>query len=183
MFKSRQLVFSTVIFALLPPVMLSGASSAVEYVGGTVKAIPANSTGAFNFDDAKELRFNYGASVYALPYEQITATDIGKVQGESHHILRKIPVPSFSRDPKETLTIGYKDAAGATGTLSFELTARQAAQARDSITIKKALIQADIEARSNEWWGDKIWKTNRNKALWEAQSAQTSQPSPSAATK
>jgi len=183
MFKSRQLVFSTVIFALLPPVMLRGASSAVEYLGGTVKAIPANSTGAFNFDDAKELRFNYGGSVYALPYEQITTTDIGKVKGESHHILRKIPVPSFSRDPKETLTIAYKDAAGATGTLSFELNASQAAQTRDSIAMKKALIDAANEARSNEWWGDKYWKTNRNKAAWEAQSAQTSQPSPSAATK
>src|SRR5579872_1186515 len=168
MFKSRQLVFSTVIFALLPPVMLRGASSAVEYVEGTVKAIPANSTGAFNFDDAKELRFNYGGSVYALPYEQITTTDIGKVKGESHHILRKIPVPSFSRDPKETLTIGYKDAAGVTGSLSFELTASQAARTRDSIATKKAVIESDIEARSNEWWGDKYWKTNRNKGAWEA---------------
>ena len=59
------------------------------------------------------------------------------VKGESHHILRKIPVPSFSRDPKETLTIDYKDAAGATGTLSFDLTASQAAQVRDDIATKK----------------------------------------------
>lgn len=181
MFKSRQLVFSTLVFALLPPFVLRGASSAIEYVGGTVKAIPANSTGAFNFDDDKELRFNYGQSVYALPYEQITATDIAK--GETHHILRKIPVPSFSRDPKETLTIDYKDAAGATGTLSFDLTASQAAQVRDDIATKKARIQANAEARSNEWWGDKLWKTNRNKGAWEAQSAQNPQPSPSAATK
>ena len=120
MFKSRQLVFSTLVFALLPPFMLRGASSAIEYVGGTVKDIPANATGTFNFDDAKELRFNYGQSVYAVPYEQITAADTAK--GETHHILRKIPVPSFSHDPKETLTIAYKDAAGATGTLSFDLT-------------------------------------------------------------
>ncbi len=62
MFKSRQLVFSTLVFALLPPFMLRGASSAIEYVGGTVKEIPANATGTFNFDDAKELRFNYGQS-------------------------------------------------------------------------------------------------------------------------
>ena len=183
MSRSRQLVFSTLVFAMLPPFLLGGASNAIEYVGGSAKAIPANSTGTFNFDDAKELRFNYGASVYALPYEQITTTDIGKVKGESHHILRKIPVPSFSRDPKETLTIAYKDAAGATGTLSFELTASQAAHTRDNIAMKKAIIEADIQARSNEWWGDKLWKTNRNKAAWEAQSAQTSQPSPSAATK
>jgi hypothetical protein len=181
MFKSRQLVFSTLVFALVPPFVLRGASSPIEYVGGTVKAIPANSTGAFNFDDAKELRFNYGQSVYAVPYEQITAADVAK--GEAHHILRKIPVPSFSRDPKETLSINYKDAAGATGTLSFELTASQASQVRDDITKKKDRIQANADARSNDWWGDTLWKTNRNKGAWEAQSAQNPQPSPSAATK
>lgn len=181
MFKSRQLVFSTLVFALLPPFLLRGASSAIEYVGGTVKGIPANATGAFNYDDAKELRFNYGQSVYALPYEQITATDITK--GETHHILRKIPVPSFSRDPRETLTIDYKDAAGATGTLSFDLTASQAAQVRDDIAAKKGRIQANADARSNGWWGDTVWKTNRNKGAWEAQSAQNPQPSPAAATK
>lgn len=181
MSKSRQLVFSTLVFALLPPFVLSGASSAVAYIEGTVKAIPANSTGTLNFDDAKELRFNYGSSVYALPYEQITSTDI--TRPELHHILRKIPVPSFSRDPKETLTIAYKDAAGTTGTLTFELTSSQASRTRDNIAMKQAQIAAKAEAHSNDWWGDKFWKTNRNKASWETQNAQTAQPSQSAATK
>ena len=181
MFKSRQLLFSTLVFALLPPFVLRGAAIGVEYVGGTVKAIPANSTGSFNFDDAKEMRFNYGGSVFALPYEQITGTEITKP--ELHHVLRKIPVPSFSRDPKEMLTITYKDAAGSTGTLSFGLTATQANHTCDSIANKKAAIAAEAEARSSDWWGDKFWKTNRNKGTWEAQSAQASQPAQGAATK
>ena len=127
MFKSRQLVFSTLFFALLPPFVLGAESSPIEYIAGTVKAIPANSTGIFKLDDAKQLQFNYGNSSYTLPYEQITAADIEK--GPTHHVLRKIPVPSFSRNPVETLTISYKEAAGATGTLSFQMTADQAAVA------------------------------------------------------
>jgi len=178
MFKSRQLLFSTLIFALVSAFSLRGASGAIEYVGGTVKAIPANATGAFSFDDSRDLVFNYGGSAYSLPYEQITSTDVTK--GESHHILRKIPVPSFSPGKrKETLTIAYKDAAGAAGTLNFELTANQATEACDTIAAKKAFAAATA-IPSNEWWGDKLWKTTRNQSAWEAQSARTTQPSPSA---
>jgi hypothetical protein len=181
MFKSRHFLFSTLFFALLPSFVLGAESSPIEYVAGTVKAIPANSTGAFNFEDAKQLQFNYGSSSYALAYEQITAADIEK--GPTHHVLRKIPVPAFSRNPIETLTISYKDAAGANGTLSFQLTANQAAEIRSTIASKKAAIAADVEARSTDWWGDKYWKTNRNQPGWDAQNTPANPSSPSAATK
>ena len=179
MFKSRQLLFSTLVFVLVPPFVLRGASSAVEYVGGTVKTIPANSVGVFNFDDAQALRFQYEGSVYALPYAQITNTDVEK--GETHHILRKIPVPSFNPGKrKETLIIAYKDAAGTAGTLNFQLTATQADEARDLIAARKAFGAAAIPGTSSEWWGDKYWKTNRNQSTWQTQSAQSTQSSPSA---
>ncbi|HLG94898.1 MAG TPA: hypothetical protein VKX49_01170 [Bryobacteraceae bacterium] len=178
MFKSRQLVFSTLLFVLIPPFVLSGATSAVEYIEGSVKSIPANSTGMFNFEDAKQLKFDYGKASYALPYEQITDTETGP--GEMHHVLRKIPVPSFSPNHKETLTISYKDASGTAGSLTFSLTARQAAQVRSDIASKKAVIAADADARSNDWWGDRYWKTNRNKQSWDTQTAQSAQPGQSA---
>jgi hypothetical protein len=175
MFKSRQLLFSTLIFALVPAFALRGASGMVEYVGGTVKTIPTNATGAFNFDDSRNLLFGYGGSaVYSLPYEQITSTDVTKA--ESHHILRKIPVPSFAPEKrKETLTIAYKDAAGNSGTLNFELRASQAAEARDTIAAKKAFA-AGSAVPSDDWWGDRWWKTSRNKDAWDTQSARTTQP-------
>jgi hypothetical protein len=180
MSKSRQFLFSTLIFVMLPPAALRAASGSVEYTGGTVKSIPANSTGSFNFDNSKELRFNFSGTVYALPYEQITSTDVAK--GEGHHILRKIPVPSFRPgNRKETLTIAYKDAAGASGSLNFELTANQAAAARDTISAKKSNPQTANSIQSDDWWGDKYWKTNRNKDAWEGGAAQSGQPAQSAA--
>ena len=169
---TRQFLFSTLIFALLPPAIVHGAPSAVEYVGGTVKSVPANTTGWFNFDDNKELRFTYGESVYKLPYTQITSTDI--VKGETHHILRRIPVPSLMPGrQRETLTIAYKDAAGASGTLNFQLAASQAWAARDTIAAKKSAAEAAAAGQSAQWWGDKLWKTNRNKGTWEAGEAQS----------
>lgn len=178
MFNSRQIVFSTLLFVLVPPFVVNGATSPIAYVEGSVKAIPVNSTGTFNFEDAKQLQFNYGKSVYAVPYEAITDTEVGK--GEMHHVLRKIPVPSFSPNHKETLTIRYKDASGAASTMTFSLTATQSAQVRNDIASKKKVIATDAEARSTDFWGDKYWKTNRNHGSWDAQTAQTVQQNPSA---
>jgi len=171
----RQFLASTLFCALLPPCVLSAASSSVEYVGGTVKTIPANTVGTLNLDDARQLRFIYNGSVFALPYEQITTTDITKAEG--HHILRKIPVPSLNPGKrKDTLSIAYKDSTGAAGTLNFVLTATQASEASDEIAIKKTAPAQILSANQNEeWWGDKYWKTNRNKGAWSAGSAQASQ--------
>lgn len=169
----RQFLYSALVFALVPPGALRGASHAVEYVGGTVKSIPANSAGTFNFDDAKELRFNYAGVVFKLPYEQITSTEVNKAEG--HHLLGKIPVPSLMPGKrKQTLSISYKDPAGATGTLNFELSASQASSVRDTIALKKAPVQTATQ--STDWWGDRYWKTTRNKGTWEAGNAQVAQP-------
>jgi hypothetical protein len=165
----RQMLISTIAIAVIGPVALRGAEIA-EYLGGTVKSIPVNATGSLSLGDAKELRFNYGQSVYKLPYGQITGTEI--IQGEGRHVLH-VRVPRFFGKNKETLAINYKDAAGASGTLNFELSARQASAARDTIAERKApqAASANQTAQSNEWWGDKYWKTTRNRATWEATTA------------
>ena len=172
----RQILISTLAFAVIPPACLRGADVA-EYVGGTAKAIPVNATGSLSTADAKELQFNYGQSVYHLPYAQITGTDIA--QGEARHILGKIRVPSLGKR-KEKLAISYKDASGA-GTVNFELSARQAKATREAIAQWKTMpLTSAGTADQMEWWGDKYWKTNRNKGTWDgvAAGAPAAQPAP-----
>jgi hypothetical protein len=171
----RQVLVSTVVFAMMPAAALRGASSVVEYIGGTVKSIPLNTSGSISVSDARELRFIYGQSVYKIPYSQITGTNV--VQGEGRHILGKIPVPSmFPGRRKQTLAINYKDAAGAAGTLNFELTASEATAVREGIEEKQVVAQgATTQQDTPEWWGDKYWKTKRNQAAWDAQAAQNAQ--------
>ena len=173
----RQILVSAIVFGLVPPAALRGASHTVEYVGGTVKSIPVYSSGSLNLDDAKELSFSYGDSVYKIPYDQITSTQTNP-SGGGHHLFGKIPVPSIPGKKKNTLTISYKDSAGPSGTLNFELSAHQASEARDTIAERKAPKAA--ASQSQEWWGDKYWKTNRNRTGWEgtAQTGQTAQAGP-----
>jgi hypothetical protein len=168
MFNFRSLLFSTLIFAAVPPLVLRGADKPIEYVGGTVKSIPADSSGSFDFDDTRELKFLFSGGFYAIPYELITNTELIK-DDSSHHILRKIPAPSFGQK-KETLTISFKDGAGAKGSLSFAVSGNQGNVAVDTIAAKKAFAEATT-IPSNDWWGDRYWKTNRNKSEWNTQTA------------
>lgn len=167
MFNFRSLLFSTLIFTVVPPLALHGADKPIAYVGGTVKSIPADAVGSFDFDDTRDFRFLFSDGFYAIPYEQITKTEVTS-SDPTHHILRKIPAPSFHK--KETLTVSFKDANGTTGNLSFELSQNQANIATDTIEAKKAFATA-VAIPSNDWWGDRYWKTNRNKSDWSTKTA------------
>ena len=172
----RQILVSTVVFAILPCAILKGASSTVEYIGGTAKSIPLNASGSISVDDAKELSFNYGQSVYKIPYSQITGTNV--VQGEGHRLLGKIPVPTmFPGRKKQTLAINFKDPAGAKGTLNFELTAREATAIRDGIAERQTVAQTPHQD-PQEWWGDKYWKTKRNQSMHDAAAAAAAPAAP-----
>jgi len=175
----RQILLSMIIFALVPPAVVRGSTDTATYVGGSVKTIPIDLVGVLDVSDKGELRFDYGTATYKLPCTQITSTAI--TQDETKHILRKIPVPSLLPGrKKETLTVNYKDAAGASGTLNFELSAIQASALLEVIAIKKATPETAASSQNgSDWWGDKYWKTTRNRTDWEgganpaSQTAQT----------
>ena len=169
MFAIRQILISALLFAAVPPAAVHGASAPVQYVGGTVKSIPVNSAGNFDFEDAKEFRFTYGGSMYKLPYDQITSTSIEKA--DIRRVWHVFPAMSPIADHRQqTLVINFTDATGATGTVNFELMQYRAVEAQETIAAKKSPA-ADTTAET-AWWGDKYWKTKRNVAIWDAQAAQ-----------
>ena len=177
----RQILFSMMIFALVPPAVVRGSTDTATYVGGSVKSIPLDLIGTLDVNDKGELRFDYGTATYKLPCTQITSTAI--TQGETRHLFHRIPVPSLMpARKKETLTINYKDAAGVNGTLNFELASSQASALLETIEIKKAIPATAASGQSgDDWWGDKYWKTTRNRTDWEGganTASQTAQATP-----
>jgi len=176
----RKILLSMMVFVLVPPAVVRGATDTASYVGGSVKSIPLHLTGTLDVSERGELRFDYGTGTYKLPCAQITST--ATTQDETRHIFRKIPVPSIAPGrKKQTLTVNYKDAAGVNGTLNFELTASQASALLETIAVKKATPETAASSSQNgsDWWGDKYWKTVRNRSEWEgaanpgSQTAQT----------
>jgi hypothetical protein len=172
MYAIRSILVSTLILAAVPPAMLRAASEKVQYVGGTVKSIPVNSYGSFNLDNPKELIFHYEDAVYRLPFDQITSTEIEKA--DVKHVLHVIPEESLMfTHRKRTLVINYKDASGVVGALDFELPSYQAVGVQEIVTARKTPPPAGVV--ESAWWGDKIWKTPRNQASWDAQAALNAQ--------
>jgi hypothetical protein len=163
----RQILFAIIVFALAPPAVVRGSSDTATYVGGSVKSIPLNLIGTLDVSERGDLRFDYGTGTYKLPCTQITST--ATTQDEARRILHRFKVPSIAPGrKKETLTVNYKDAAGVNGTLNFELTAAQASALLETIAIKKAAPDTAAFGKNDEdWWGDKYWKTNRNRNEWE----------------
>src|SRR6202789_4129074 len=170
MLAIRQVLISGLIFAAVPPAVISAASDSVQYVGGTVKSIPVNSGGTFNFEDAKAFRFTYNGSAYKMPYDRITGTSIERA--DVRRVMHVFPAMSpIASHRKQTLVINYTDATGAAGTLNFELAAYRALDAQENIAAKRTAGEAAHPATA-DWWGDKYWKTASNKAAWDAQAAQ-----------
>ncbi len=175
MLATRQILISALVFAAVPSAAVLAASDSVQYVGGTVKSIPVNSTGTFNFEDAKEFRFTYNGSMFKLPYDQITSTDIEKA--DVRRVMHIFPAMSpIASHRKQTLIINYTDASGAAGSLNFELASYRATDAQETIAAKKSPVPSyAAAAASNEWWGNSVWKTKRNKAAWDAEAAKNAQ--------
>jgi hypothetical protein len=155
--------------AALP--LRSATSTEAEYVGGTAKGIPLNAIGSLSFDDSKELRFQYGKSVFRLPYTSITATDVA-TRGHFYHVLGHIPVPRlFTRGGPQIFSIRYKDATG-NGTASFEMSSKAIPATREALAARLepqsgALAAAPAPGNQPEaWWGDHVWKTTRNRSTW-----------------
>lgn len=163
----RLFVIATAVALLMSPTMLARTATTAEFVSGTVKSIPANTTGSLDAGSSSELSFHYGKSVFSLPYRNITSTEVTEPTG--HHIW-KVPVPKLGKSPR-FLNITYKD-----GDSSRMLTFKAPASAVTALVhaiddrrrepqtaaAKAAAIKTDTEA----WWGDRYWRTSRNKQKW-----------------
>lgn len=164
------LIFRLILFSAAALVMADAASLDASYVGGTVKAIPVNAPGSLDLNNGSELKFRYGQSIYRIPYAQITGSDTYSVEGRK--LFGHLPVPSVVPGKrKRTLAITYKDADGGRGVLNFELTGREASSAQDIISARLDVVNSpQIAASADEsWWGDKYWKTNRNRSIWASE--------------
>jgi len=132
----------------------------VQFLGGTVKTIPADTFGMLNLKDTTDLRFQYGTTVFRVPYTQITETEVTEVN-KGHWLVH---MPRKKR--YQTLVIAYRDTNGAENTLNFQVNSRLGGAVEAFITSRReGLLEATADPDAS--WGDNIWKTKRTLANWE----------------
>lgn len=176
--RSLLLIVLTATVALMTPAAIHASSpNTALLVSGTVKGIPANSVGSLDVTNSTELRFHYGKSVFALPYQQITNTQV--VEPDGKH-LWKVPVPTLGKGSR-LLTITFKDGDDSR-MLTFKAPAHTVTHLVSAIDDRRespkpasgsASAKASVTQAPEVWWGDRYWKTNRNKAKWPTPESET----------
>jgi len=176
----RRSLFITAAVALLTPITtLAGTATTAEFVSGTVMSIPAHTTGSLDTGSSTELRFRYGKSVFSLPYTNITHAEVTEPWGK--HLWR-VPVPKLGKSER-FLNISYREGSDSRmltfkaptsavkGLLSNikehredprHVTAAAPTTGAAPPPAKPPSIKTDTVA----WWGDRYWRTTRNKAKW-----------------
>jgi hypothetical protein len=162
----RVALLTTAVVFVLPPSQAKAQpkpepSIEARFLGGSVKTIPAESLGMLTMKDPQELRFKYGTSDYRVPYAQIVDTEVQDPTNRGHWLVH---MPFGKRF--ETLVITYHDASGAENTLNFQVSSRVAGAAESSISYRRNQVEA-ANADPASFWGDKIWKTPRNREYWD----------------
>ena len=101
----RSFLIAAAVVSLAPAATWAGTANTVEFVGGNVRSIPANTTGSLDASGSSELSFHYGKSVLRVPYQSIVHTEVTEPTGMH---LWKVPVPKLGKGAR-FLNISYKD--------------------------------------------------------------------------
>ena len=157
---------------LLLAVSLSAATAPrAEYLGGTVKSIPLNTSGALDLTDATDLQFQFGTLAYRLPYEHIRNIGFSEPSAPRRSIAH-VPLPHRKTGVgHRTLDLSFRDSGGRLGTMSFRLSGAEVSSLEWLLSERMSAQQKPAESANRtklpeSWWGDRYWKTNRNKAIW-----------------
>lgn len=145
-----------------------------QYVYGTVKTIPSNTVGALDLTDPGELQFQYGDLKYRLPYRQIKSFRLYGAKSAPRTIAH-LPLPKLPafHPHEQMLDVSFFEKEGSVGTVSFRLTGKNLVAAEWMLSEriredKEAAQSAGRTKLTDPWWGDKYWKTTRNRPGWDA---------------
>ena len=170
------------ICALLLSGLCLAESSAVEYVDGTVLDIPSGTLGTLDLTDPEAFHFRYGSLTYSVPYGRISGYYSGResdgvgsrIAGGAAKVGKTVLPMFFSK--KKYLTIDF---AGENNTGSQRMVLRLSAdEANATLPVLEAATVAQAATDSSgyadtKWWGNRVWKTKRNRHLWPKTSPET----------
>ena len=156
----------------MPSVQSAEVQKPAEFVSGTAVSIPAHTAGSLDAASPAELKFHYRGSVLSVPYLKITSAEASDAAGR--HIWR-VPVPKIGKSGR-LLTISYhttndsiammtfKASPGAVSSLVATINERK--EPAPDPTILKTREAAAAKIAEEEWWGNRYWRTLRNKSKW-----------------
>jgi hypothetical protein len=151
------------------------------YVDGNVPALKPNTGGTLVFNDTSAMTFRTGLAEVPVPYSGIRRAELGATQVHSHdepaYKVWSLP-KRLHKTETQLLTVDFKNGQGLDQTMTFELAKPAASAVLATIEGHTAKPSgnggsAAKVAADKPWWGDDIWKTNRNAATWDNKASGT----------
>lgn len=170
----RSLYFTALFTASILVQTGSAASGPTEaqYIYGTEKAIPPDTVGSLDVTDPAKLQFQYGRDLgFKLPYSKIKNYEFSKTKGAGRSIAH-VPIPKVPfLNRQEVLNLSYFTEQGGVNTASFRLSGKDLSSLQWTLSQrveagKKSAESASRTKLPESWWGDRYWRTTRNKAAW-----------------
>jgi len=156
----------------MPSVQSSEVQKPAEFVSGTAVSIPAHTAGSLDAASPAELKFHYKGSVLSVPYQKITSVEASDPGGR--HLWR-VPVPKIGKSVR-LLTVSYHNTDDSTAMVTFKAsgsavsslvaTINERKQPAPDLASLKSREAAAAKVAEEEWWGNRYWRTLRNKSKW-----------------
>jgi hypothetical protein len=121
---------------------------AAMYIGGTVSAIPEQTTGRLDFTSEDKMTFRWSGGSWDLPYKQITSLEYGQKAGRRVGVAIVVTVWAlFSKKRRHFLTIGFTNPEGKKQAALIEI---GKAKVKTSLATLEARTGLKVEYESQE---------------------------------
>lgn len=132
------------------------------YTTGTVAAIPDHTAGRLDFNDTEVLKFHYGKPTWAVAYNKVKTIEVADKKEDP---LVRIPGLNPRR---RVFTIEYTGSKDDVQFITFEIPVKDSFEVLPLLEERTGKGVAVAGAKTpGVWWGDAIWRTSRNAALWD----------------
>jgi hypothetical protein len=117
------LLFIALSGAAFPPVLLAeNSGDRVQYVGGTISALPSKTEGMANTKEEDVFLFETKSVTVQVPYEKINVLEYGqRVSRRYAEAVFLSPIFLLSKTRKHYLTIGFTDDRGKQQAMVFQV--------------------------------------------------------------
>jgi hypothetical protein len=156
----------SIVFLTLAAGLAVAADKPVTYLEGNVEGLAQNASGTLQFKNSKVMVLHAKGAEVTVPYSAVSKTDrkTAPVLTEKDPLYKvwmihkRLLIPT----PLQLVTVAFNDKTGTAKTITIEMD--KAAADRVQAQVQQAADKT--AADQGTWWGDSVWKTQRNKDQW-----------------
>ena len=144
--------------------VFAAESANITYIDGNLADLTPNSGATLNMNNEQSMELETPLHKVKIPYAQISNTEMGKLvtHAPAPEPLYKVwTLPKRLVKPESRqMTVAFTNENGQNQTMTIELSRTAADE------VFATIERHSPKVANSSWWGDKYWKTGRNRDTW-----------------